>query len=153
MTDATFERLKNALADRYTIERELGAGGMATVYLAEDINHHRRVAVKVLSPELAAALGTERFLQEIETAARLHHPHVLPLYDSGEADGLLYFVMREEIEDVGEVVLGEAVEVRDDRIQFVNHVLLLIFFERSALNADILGPVSEAVIWAGETTG
>ena len=119
MTDATFERLKNALADRYTIERELGAGGMATVYLAEDIKHHRRVAVKVLSPELAAALGTERFLQEIETAARLHHPHVLPLYDSGEADGLLYFVMpfvegeslRERLNREKQLPLEDALEI------------------------------------------
>src|SRR5437773_3851684 len=86
-------RLQAALADRYTIERELGRGGMATVYLAQDRKHHRQVAIKVLKPELAAALGPERFLQEIEIAARLHHPHVLPLYDSGEADGFVYFVM------------------------------------------------------------
>jgi tetratricopeptide (TPR) repeat protein/tRNA A-37 threonylcarbamoyl transferase component Bud32 len=92
MTDP-LERLANALADRYAIERELGAGGMATVYLAEDLKHERKVAVKVLRPELAAALGTERFLREIRIAARLHHPHILPLYDSGEADGFLYYVM------------------------------------------------------------
>jgi len=82
MTD-TIDRLATALADRYTIERELGRGGMATVYLAEDIKHHRRVAIKVLHPELAAALGPERFLREIETTAALRHPHILPLYDSG----------------------------------------------------------------------
>ena len=81
------ERLKAALADRYNIERELGSGGMATVYLAQDLKHERQVAVKVLRPELAAALGPERFLQEIKIAANLHHPHILPLYDSGEADG------------------------------------------------------------------
>lgn len=92
MTD-TFDRLKSALAERYTVERELGAGGMATVYLAEDLRHHRKVAVKVLRPELAAALGTERFLHEIEVAARLSHPHILALYDSGEADGYVYYVM------------------------------------------------------------
>jgi TolB-like protein/tetratricopeptide (TPR) repeat protein len=86
-------RLQSALADRYTLERELGHGGMATVYLAEDLKHHRQVALKVLRPELAAALGPERFLREIEIAAQLHHPHVLPLYDSGEANGLLYYVM------------------------------------------------------------
>ncbi len=92
MTD-TFDRLKTALADGYTIVEEVGAGGMATVYLAEDIKHHRKVAVKVLRPELAAALGPERFLREIEIAARLTHPHILPLFDSGEADGFLYYVM------------------------------------------------------------
>ncbi len=87
------ERLKSALASRYSIEYELGGGGMATVYLAEDLKHHRQVALKVLRPELAAAMGPERFLREIEIAAQLHHPHILPLYDSGEADGVLYYVM------------------------------------------------------------
>jgi tetratricopeptide (TPR) repeat protein len=82
-----------ALAGGYAIERELGRGGMATVYLAQDLKHRRPVAIKVLAPELAAALGRERFLREIETAARLTHPHILPLHDSGEADGLLYYVM------------------------------------------------------------
>ena len=81
------------LADRYRIERELGAGGMATVYLAEDLRHDRDVAIKVLHPELAAALGGERFLTEIKTTAKLQHPHILPLLDSGEVDGLLYYVM------------------------------------------------------------
>jgi serine/threonine protein kinase len=88
-----FDRLKTALADRYTIERELGAGGMATVYLAGDLKHHRKVAVKVLRPELAAALGPERFLREIRITAQLNHPHILPLLDSGDADGFLYYVM------------------------------------------------------------
>jgi serine/threonine-protein kinase len=86
-------RLTAALADRYRFERPLGAGGMALVYLAEDLRHHRKVAVKVLRPELAGAMGPERFLREIEIAAGLHHPHILPLYDSGDADGLLYYVM------------------------------------------------------------
>ncbi|MEO8140294.1 MAG: serine/threonine-protein kinase, partial [Gemmatimonadota bacterium] len=76
-------QLQDALFDRYRIERQLGAGGMATVYLAEDLKHHRKVAVKVLRPELAHALGPERFLREIETTANLHHPHILGLYDSG----------------------------------------------------------------------
>ena len=88
-----FDRLKAALSDRYTIERELGSGGMATVYLAEDLKHHRKVAVKVLRPDLAAALGTDRFHREIEIAAQLTHPHILALHDSGEADGFLYYVM------------------------------------------------------------
>ena len=86
-------RLSLALAGRYRIERELGAGGMATVYLAEDLKHKRKVAVKVLKPELAAVLGAERFVQEIRTTAALQHPHILPLFDSGEADGFLYYVM------------------------------------------------------------
>ena len=92
MSDAV-ERLTAALADRYTVERPLGAGGMATVYLAEDLRHHRDVAVKVLKPELASVIGPERFLREIEIAAGLNHPHILPLHDSGEADGFLYYVM------------------------------------------------------------
>jgi serine/threonine-protein kinase len=87
------EQLKAALGDRYRVERELGHGGMAVVFLAEDLKHHRRVAVKVLKPELSAVLGGERFLREIGIAAALQHPHVLPLYDSGQADGLLYYVM------------------------------------------------------------
>ncbi len=86
-------RLRAALADRYRIERELGAGGMATVYLARDLRHERAVALKVLRPELAAALGPERFLREIKTTAQLNHPHILPLLDSGAADGTLFYVM------------------------------------------------------------
>jgi Tol biopolymer transport system component/tRNA A-37 threonylcarbamoyl transferase component Bud32 len=85
--------LTAALADRYRIERELGAGGMATVYLAEDLKHHRKVAVKVLRPELAAVIGADRFLVEIRTTANLQHPHILPLHDSGEADSFHYSVM------------------------------------------------------------
>jgi eukaryotic-like serine/threonine-protein kinase len=86
-------QLSTALADRYRLERELGRGGMATVYLAQDLRHRRRVALKVLYPELAYALGADRFLREIEVAASLTHPHILPLHDSGEAAGLLYYVM------------------------------------------------------------
>jgi len=86
-------RLQEAMAERYPIERPLGRGGMATVYLACDVKHQRQVAVKVLHPELAAGLGTERFLREIRIEAGLQHPHILPLHDSGEADGFLYYVM------------------------------------------------------------
>jgi serine/threonine-protein kinase len=85
--------MQYALADRYTIDHQLGGGGMATVYLAHDCKHARRVALKVLRPELAMSIGADRFLHEIEVVAHLHHPHILPLYDSGEADGLLYYVM------------------------------------------------------------
>ncbi|OGT95389.1 MAG: hypothetical protein A2083_06630 [Gemmatimonadetes bacterium GWC2_71_9] len=87
------DRLSAALADRYRIERELGQGGMATVYLAHDLRHDRLVALKVLRPELAAILGAERFLQEIKTTANLQHPHILPLHDSGEAGGSVFYVM------------------------------------------------------------
>jgi serine/threonine-protein kinase len=86
-------RLAAALADRYRLERELGAGGMATVYLAQDLKHDRQVAIKVLRPELAAVIGAERFLSEIRTTANLQHPHILPLFDSGECDAFLFYVM------------------------------------------------------------
>ena len=99
--------LTTALADRYRIDRELGAGGMATVYLAHDLKHERDVAIKVLHPDLGAALGGERFLSEIRTTARLQHPHILPLLDSGDADGLLYYVMP--------LVTGETLRARLER--------------------------------------
>jgi tRNA A-37 threonylcarbamoyl transferase component Bud32 len=87
------DRLNAALSDRYTIEREIGSGGMARVYLGLDLKHRRNVAIKVLRPDLAATLGSERFLREIEVAAQLNHPHILPLLDSGDADGFLYYAM------------------------------------------------------------
>src|SRR5215210_215842 len=86
-------RLQFALADRYRIEGEIGAGGMATVYLAQDLRHDRKVALKLLRPELSAVIGAERFLAEIKLTANLQHPHILPLFDSGEADGYLFYVM------------------------------------------------------------
>src|SRR5512140_36901 len=101
------DRLTAALADRYTIERELGAGGMATVYLAQDLKHDRQVAIKVLKPELAAVLGAERFVVEIKTTAALQHPHILPLFDSGSADGFLFYVMP--------YVQGETLRTKLDR--------------------------------------
>src|SRR5947208_14501940 len=85
--------LTASLAGRYVIEREIGAGGMATVYLARDVKHSRNVALKLLNPELGAVLGVERFLAEIQVTANLQHPNLLPLFDSGEADGLLFYVM------------------------------------------------------------
>src|SRR6185295_10582529 len=108
-----------ALRDRYLIERELGSGGMAIVYLAEDLKHRRKVALKVLRGELAATMGPERFLREIEVAARLQHPHILPLHDSGEAHGFLYYVMpfvdghnlRHRISRQGELPIHEAVKI------------------------------------------
>src|SRR5678809_186363 len=103
----TAASLALALADRYRIERELGQGGMATVYLAHDLRHDRDVAIKVLHPDLGAALGADRFLAEIRTTARLQHPHILPLLDSGAADGLLYYVMP--------YVTGETLRARLER--------------------------------------
>src|ERR687884_1619709 len=100
-------QLRSALASRYAIERQLGRGGMATVYLARDVRHDRAVAVKVLKPELGAVLGTERFLAEIRVTANLQHPNLLPLFDSGEAAGLLYYVMP--------YVEGESLRARLDR--------------------------------------
>jgi serine/threonine-protein kinase len=116
------ELVRSALADRYAVEREIGRGGMAVVYLARDLKHRRNVAIKVLSPELASAIATERFLREIETAARLQHPHIVPVYDSGEAGGLLLFVMpyiegeslRERITRQGPVGLDEAALILRD---------------------------------------
>ena len=92
LTD-TGETLDTALADRYTLEREIGRGGMATVYLALDLKHDRPVALKIMHPELAATVGPERFLREIRTTARLDHPHILPVLDSGEAAGRLWDTM------------------------------------------------------------
>ncbi len=121
-TSPSLDRLRCALADRYTIERELGRGGMANVYLADDLKHERKVAVKVLRPELAAALGAEQFHNEIKIAAQLTHPHVLTLIDSGDADGFLYYVMpyiegeslREKLAREGELPINEAVRILRD---------------------------------------
>jgi serine/threonine-protein kinase len=140
MTDP-LSRLASALYDRYTIEREIGRGGMATVYLAEDMKHERKVAVKVLRPELAAALGSDRFLQEIKIAANLNHPHILPLLDSGAAEeppsarphdrpsAFLYYVMpyvegqslRDKLAKEGELPIGEAVRILRDVVDALSH--------------------------------
>jgi len=139
MTDGV-DRLQTALSASYRIEREIGAGGMATVYLAQDLKHDRQVAVKVLRPELAAALGKERFLQEIKIAAGLHHPHILPLFDSGEADGFLYYVMpyeegqslREKLGREGELPIAEAVRILRDVVDALAHA-----HEQSVVHRDI----------------
>jgi len=111
-TPLSLDRLRDALSPYYTIDRELGRGGMATVYLAQDGKHERLVALKVLHPDLAASLGPDRFLREIKLAARLNHPHILPLHDSGEADGFLYYVMP--------YVEGESLRERLDREQQID---------------------------------
>jgi Tol biopolymer transport system component len=113
------EQLRLALAERYLVERELGEGGMATVYLARDLKHDRLVALKVLRPELAAILGGQRFLTEIKTTANLQHPHILPLHDSGEAGGMVYYVMpfvegeslRERLTREQQLPVDEAVQI------------------------------------------
>src|SRR5262245_64901174 len=107
MNTAIPARLAGSLTDRYDVQGELGAGGMATVYRAVDRKHQRDVAIKVLHPDLGVALGGERFLSEIRTTARLQHPHILPLLDSGDADGLLYYVMP--------LVTGETLRTRLER--------------------------------------
>ncbi len=106
-TDDTLERLHASLAGRYDVQRELGRGGMATVYLASDVKHDREVAIKVMLPEMAASIGAERFEREIKLAAKLQHPHVLGMYDSGVSDGLMYYVMP--------FVKGESLRDRLDR--------------------------------------
>ena len=139
MTDQA-PRLTAALAARYRIERELGAGGMATVYLAEDLKHHRPVAIKVLRPELASAIGPERFLREIEIAARLQHPHILPVYDSGEADGLLYYVMPfVEGESLGARLAREGALAVPDAVRIVGEVAdaLAYAHQRGLVHRDI----------------
>src|SRR3954469_13010271 len=113
------DQLEVSLAGRYTIERELGRGGMATVYLARDIKHQRVVALKVLDPELGAVLGSDRFLSEIRVTANLQHPNLLALFDSGEANGLLYYVMpfvdgetlRHRLEREKQLPIDEAVRI------------------------------------------
>ena len=120
MSDTILERLRAALGERYTIDRQVGQGGMATVYGATDRKHNRQVAIKVLRPELAATIGGDRFLREIEVSARLQHPHIVPLYDSGDAGGVLYYVMP--------FITGESLRdrlTRDGKIPFEEAVALL----------------------------
>jgi serine/threonine-protein kinase len=146
MPDA-LDSLKAALADRYAIEREIGSGGMATVYLARDVKHERQVAVKVLRPELAAALGPERFLQEIKIAANLHHPHILPLYDSGDAQGFLYYVMPYvEGESLRERLTREKQLAIDDALQVAREVADALSYAHShgVIHRDIKPPGARA---------
>jgi serine/threonine-protein kinase len=123
------ERLKSALGDRYAVEREVGRGGMATVFLAEDLKHGRQVAIKVLHPELAASMGGDRFLREIEIAAGLEHPHILSLIDSGETGGLFYYVMpyvdgeslRERLKRQKQLPIEEAVRIGQEVADGLGH--------------------------------
>jgi len=124
--------LQAALASHYTIERELGRGGMACVFLAQDVKHRRPVAVKVLRPEVAAVVGAERFLREVEVIARLTHPHILPLHDSGEAAGFLYYVMpfvegeslRERLNREKQLPLDDALQIAREVADALSYCLL-----------------------------
>ena len=150
----TLDHLKAALADRYAIERELGSGGMATVYLAEDLKHRRKVAVKVLRPDLAAALGPERFLREIEIAAGFNHPHILPLHDSGAADGLLYYVMpyvegeslRDRLSREGALPLDDALRITAEVASALSYAHSHDVVHRDIKPENILLSAGEAVV-------
>ncbi len=139
-------RLNAALEGRYTIEREIGEGGMATVYLAEDLKHHRKVALKVLKPELAAVVGAERFLTEIQTTASLQHPHILPLFDSGEADSFLYYVMpyvegeslRDRLDREHQLPVDEAIRIATDLAEALDYAHRQKVVHRDIKPANIL---------------
>ncbi|MEO8335364.1 MAG: protein kinase, partial [bacterium] len=141
------EQLSTSLADRYRIERQLGQGGMATVYLAEDLKHDRKVALKVLRPELAAVIGADRFLQEIKTTAQLQHPHILPLYDSGSTAAVqggsmefLYYVMpfiqgetlREKLDREVQLGIDEAVKIATEAAEALQYA-----HEQGVIHRDI----------------
>jgi serine/threonine-protein kinase len=148
------ERLTAALRPRYRIERELGSGGMATVYLAEDLKHHRQVAIKVLKPELATAVGPERFLREIEIAAKLTHPHILTLIDSGQTKGFLYYVMpyvegeslRDRLQRERQLPLEDAISIVAQVADALSHAHRLGIVHRDIKPENILFEASHAVV-------
>ncbi len=147
-------RVRAALGDRYVVDRELGRGGMAVVYLADDLKHRRRVAVKVLKPELVPALGTERFLREIQIAAGLAHPHILPLYDSGEANGLLYYVMpyvegetlRARLQRERQLPVEEAVHITTQVAEALGYAHSLGLIHRDIKPENLLFQAGQAVV-------
>jgi len=148
------ERLKSALADRYVVESEIGRGGMAVVFLADDLKHHRQVAIMVLHPELSAAVGGERFLQEIETVAGLTHPHILTLIDSGEADGLLYYIMpyvkgeslRQRLEREKQLPVEESIRIAQEVAGALDHAHRHEVIHRDIKPANILLEEGHAVV-------
>lgn len=154
MTDTLLDRLRPALADRYDIDREVGRGGMATVFRARDVRHDRTVALKVLHPELAEALGAERFLREVRITARLAHPHILPLLDSGAADGLLFYVMpfvegetlRERIRREGELPVEEALRYVREAAEALGYAHSLGIVHRDVKPENILLQGGHALI-------
>jgi tRNA A-37 threonylcarbamoyl transferase component Bud32 len=139
-------RLNSALSGRYRIEQRVGEGGMATVYLAHDLKHERRVALKVLKPELAAVVGANRFLAEIKTTANLQHPHILPLYDSGEADGLLFYVMpyvqgeslRERLDRENQLPVDDAVRITTNMAEALDYAHRQGVIHRDIKPANVL---------------
>jgi len=149
-----FERLSAALAARYKLQRELGQGGMAKVYLAHDLKYQRSVAVKVLLSELAEAVGAARFLQEIQIAARLHHPHILPLYDSDEAQGFLYYVMpyiegeslRERLVRERQLPVGDAVQIAREVADALSYAHKSGVVHRDIKPANILLESGHAIV-------
>jgi serine/threonine protein kinase len=148
------ESLRSALADRYALERVIGRGGMATVYLAADLKHRRRVAVKVLRPDLAASIGTERFLKEIEIAASLTHPHIVALYDSGEASDFLYYVMpyidgeslRTRLSRKKTLGVDSAIRITSDVADALSHAHRLAVYHRDIKPENILFAAGHALV-------
>ena len=148
------DRLQQALAERYLIERVLGRGGMGTVYLAQDLRNRRPVAIKILNPDLAQSLGAERFLREIEVTANLNHPHILPLHDSGEADGFLYYVMpyvegetlRDRLNREGQLPLDDALRITREVAAGLSHAHSRGVIHRDVKPENVLLSAGEAVV-------
>jgi len=143
-----------ALVGRYKVEKVIGEGGMATVYLATDQKHKRKVAVKVMRPELAATLGAERFLREVEIAGQLSHPHILPMYDSGESEGLLYYVMpfvpgetlREKLQRDGALPVEEALRLAREVAEALAYAHRQGIVHRDIKPANILLSEGQALV-------
>src|SRR5213080_3291289 len=153
MADA-LRRLQAALAGHYIIQRELGRGGMATVYLAHDLKHDRAAAIKVVDPEVSSAIGVERFLREIRLAAQLQHPHILPLYDSGQASGFLYYVMpyvageslRERLEREKQLRLEDALRITREVAEALEYAHHYGIVHRDIKPANILLADDQAMV-------